>query len=193
MARKDTKKDRRAEQSRQKSERKQQKLMIWIVVLAVLAAGGGWMAYRRANAPGESIENMGQLHVPEGTPMPNYNSSPPTSGPHSRTARWGEHSSDIVEINQVHNLEHGGILIQYNCARLSGGQTCGDVRAALQSIYRKARKENGNRFILAPYSKMPHAIAVTAWTWLQTFDEPDEAAILAFADAHYNNAPEDVP
>ena len=193
MARKDTKKEKRAEQSREKTRQSRRKLMVWVAVLALLAAGGGWMAFRQSNLPGESIESMGRLHVPQNTPPPKYNSSPPTSGPHSSPARWGQHNQEVPEISQVHNLEHGGIMIQYNCARLSGGQNCGDVRSALRAIMRKARDANGHRFVLAPYSKMPHAIAVTAWTWLQTFAAPDEAGILAFADAHYNNAPEDVP
>ena len=193
MARKDTKKENRAEQRRKQTGKSRQKLVIWVAVLALLAAGGGWMAYRQSNLPGESIESMGRLHVPQNTPPPKYNSSPPTSGAHSSPARWGEHSQDVPEISQVHNLEHGGIMIQYNCARLSDGQICGDVRSALQAIMRKARDANGRRFVLAPYSKMPHAIAVTAWTRLQSFATPDEAGILTFADAHYNNAPEDVP
>lgn len=191
MARKDAKSGKGGRQSAR--QRKQKKLLVWVAVLAVLAGGVGWYTQRQANLPGESIESMGRLHVPNNTPSPKYNSNPPTSGPHANAGRWGEYSSDIPEINQVHNLEHGGILIQYNCARLSGGQSCGDVRSALQAIMRKARDEHGRRFILAPYAKMPHPIAVTAWTWLQSFDRPDEAAILAFADAHYNNAPEDVP
>lgn len=193
MARKDTKKEKRAEQSRNKARKSRRKLMVWIVFLALLGAGGGWMAFRQSNKPGESIESMGRLHIPRNTPSPKYNSSPPTSGPHSSPARWGEHNQEVPEISQVHNLEHGGVLIQYNCARLPAGQNCGDLRFALRAIMRKARDANGRKFVLAPYGKMPHAIAITAWTWRQTFETPDEAGLLAFADAHYNNAPEDVP
>ena len=176
MARKDNKKSNRDQQRKGKAQKKRQNFMTWVAVAAVLAAGGGWIAYRNANLPGESIESMGQLHVPGNTPTPRYNSSPPTSGPHAGPARWGEYSGEVREINQVHNLEHGGMIIQYNCARLQDGQSCGDVRAKLSSIMRKARDEHGRKFILAPYSKMPHAIAVTAWTRLQTFTTPDEAS-----------------
>ena len=193
MARKSSKKERRAEQAREKSSRKRNKWMLWLVVLVALAAGGGWIYQRQANLPGQQFANMGQAHIPQGTPAPAYNSSPPTSGPHSSTARWGRHTTEILEINQVHNLEHGGVLIQYNCSRLPEGRSCSDLRGKLQGILAKAQAANGHKFILAPYGKQPRPVAVTAWTWLQYFDEADEAGILAFADAHYNNGPEDVP
>lgn len=191
MARKKSKRDKG--RGRGGSRRKQNKLMMWVAVLALVGGGIWWVSGTQANKPGESIDSMGRLHVPNNTPAPKYNSNPPTSGPHSSPANWGASNSEIPEINQVHNLEHGGIVIQYNCDRLPAGQNCSDVQSALRAVMRKARDIHGRRFVLAPYSKMPHAIAVTAWTRLQTFEAPDEAAILAFADAHYNNAPEDVP
>ncbi|MCZ6557824.1 MAG: DUF3105 domain-containing protein [SAR324 cluster bacterium] len=192
MARKSSKKEHRAEQAREKTRRKRQKWMLWALALAVAAGGGAWLYERQANLPGQQFETMGQLHIPQGTLSYAYNSSPPTSGPHANAVRWGEQSASIPEINQVHNLEHGGVLIQYNCSRLSEDQTCSRVRTQLRGIMRKARQTNGHKIVLAPYGKMPHPIAITAWTWLQSFDTPDEAAMLAFAEAHYNNAPEDV-
>ena len=45
-----------------------------------------------------------------------YNTRPPTSGPHlDSLARWGIHLQPIADELQVHNLEDGGVLVQYNC------------------------------------------------------------------------------
>ena len=45
-----------------------------------------------------------------------YNSEPPTSGPHlPYIAPWGIHTRPIPNELQVHNLEDGGVMVQYNC------------------------------------------------------------------------------
>jgi hypothetical protein len=188
-----TKKARRTEERRQKAEQKKWKIVLAIVAAAVMATGGGWFYARRAELPGQEFADMGRRHIPPGTPAPAYNSSPPTSGPHANEARWGEHGEEIPEINQVHNLEHGGILIQYNCTRLPAGQGCDVLRSGLRAAFQKARREIDRKIVLAPYAKMRRTIALTAWTRLQYLDAPDEAAILRFAEAHIDNGPERVP
>jgi hypothetical protein len=130
-----------------------------------------------------------------------YNNSPPTSGPHAGPASWGNHSNEVPEINQVHNLEHGGILIQYNCVHLRGlvinqvvvhlqGQSCDELRTELREVLLKAREEIDRKIILAPYSKMPSLIAVTAWTRIQYFDKVEAEGILRFVEVFINEAPE---
>jgi hypothetical protein len=36
-------------------------------------------------------------------------------------------------------------------------------------------------------------VALTAWRWIDTFDEFDEQRIVSFIDEHKNNGPEFVP
>ena len=49
--------------------------------------------------------------LPEGY---EYNSVPATSGLHnSQTAIWNLYDQPVPQINYVHNLEHGGLVIQY--------------------------------------------------------------------------------
>ncbi len=46
-------------------------------------------------------------------PEPAYNSDPPTSGPHSPTsAACSVYTSDVADPLQVHNLDHGTVIIQ---------------------------------------------------------------------------------
>jgi len=49
------------------------------------------------------------------TPLPKYNSFPSTSGPHYiQPAPWNFYDSPLdSEVRAVHNLEHGGIVIQW--------------------------------------------------------------------------------
>lgn len=187
-----SKKRSRKEKNQKQAELKRVKVQIWLTVVLVIVGSVGWYVYRRSTLPGQKIEAQGQAHVSQDYPF-KYNSSPPTSGPHAGEARWGEHSQEVPEVNQVHNLEHGGILIQYNCAHLLAGQPCGKLRSALRQIHKKAIEEIDRKIILAPYPKMPRLIAVTAWRRLKYFDEVDETEILNFAEAFIDEGPEYVP
>src|SRR5262245_59422233 len=89
-----------------------------IVGIAVVAVVLGWFAYRAvADLPGEKFADQGNLHIQRETdPHTAYNSDPPTSGPHLPfIAPWGVHTRPIPRELQVHNLEDGGVVLQYNC------------------------------------------------------------------------------
>ena len=65
----------------------------------------------------ETFSNQGRDHVPAGT-TEEYNSNPPTSGPHY--AQWekpGIYNRVLQDGNLVHSLEHGYIVISYNCTK----------------------------------------------------------------------------
>lgn len=64
----------------------------------------------------QSFANLGQDHIQPTDPLPNYNSNPPTSGPHlSPAAPWGAYDVELDDRQAIHNLEHGGVWITYNC------------------------------------------------------------------------------
>ncbi|MBI2879642.1 MAG: DUF3105 domain-containing protein [Candidatus Rokubacteria bacterium] len=147
------------------------------VVVILLLAGGGWMWARTGEGrPGEFVPSLGNGHVatPE-TPHIPYNSDPPTSGPHvPYLAPWGVHTQPIPKELQAHNLEDGGVLVQYTCT------DCPELVAKLQAIVARYR----DHVILAPYPNMPKRIALTAWTRIDAFDEFDERRIARFIDAY---------
>lgn len=130
-----------------------------------------------------------------------YNSDPPTSGPHKELFNDTFVSpTPLPKFVQVHLLEHGNVLLQYNCE-------CPDVAAALSQIAYEydaqqvppnhlqplpadvqAAEEGGLAVIVAPYPGMKHKIALTAWTRLATLDRVDKAKIEAFINAYLHNA-----
>jgi hypothetical protein len=147
-----------------------------IVAVVVVAAVIGWFAYQAAaNRPGEQFTDQGNEHIQAATdPHEPYNSDPPTSGPHlGYIAPWGVHTRPIPKELQVHNLEDGGVVVQYNCE-------CPELVEKLRAIVRKYDKH----VVLAPYPGMTNRIALTAWTRLDRFDEFDEKRIVRFIEAY---------
>ncbi|MBI4318510.1 MAG: DUF3105 domain-containing protein [Chloroflexi bacterium] len=135
---------------------------------------------------GRLVPDQGTAHVLPGQPHPPYNSTPPTSGWHYETpAPWGVSDRPIDDETQIHNLEHGGIMIQYWCP-----EGCGDLVERLKAVVRRYP----SKVTLAPYAKaLPNRIALTAWRYIDTFDQFDEKRIVSFIDAHKNRGPERVP
>ena len=98
---------------------------------------------------------------PAGTSK-NWNTDPPTSGPHNdATVFWGVYNEPVNQAQLVHNLEHGGIAVQYG-----DGVAAGTVEQ-LRTFARG--KPRGT--VLAPYPKLGDKIALGVWT--APADEPD--------------------
>ena len=149
-----------------------------LTIAVVAAALVGYWAYRAAaDLPGVKLADLGNAHIQLATePHVPYNSDPPTSGPHlPYIAPWGIHTEPIVKELQVHNLEDGGVMVQYQCAT-----PCADLVAKLAEIVRRYETQ----VILAPYPGMRTRIALTAWTRLDAFDDFDEARIVRFIRAY---------
>ena len=147
-----------------------------IALLAAIVVGV--YVYRAAaDLPGQRFPDQGNRHVQTfSEAIPPYNSDPPTSGPHMPyIAPWGIHTEPIPRQLQVHNLEDGGVMVQYHCP-----QGCLDLVAKLTAIVSSYDRQ----VILAPYLGMKTRIALTAWTRLEAFDELDEARIRRFIRAY---------
>ena len=94
-----------------------------------------------------------------------YNSNPPTSGRHAPQAlQWGIYSEPVPQENLIHNMEHGGVTIWYNC-----DDGCKEVVDDLTDLVNKER-DGGNALLLtAPYPEVePDTVAITSWTRLDT-------------------------
>lgn len=186
----DAAKKRRAEQARRAARRQQiRKIATLVIVVGALAAGtilvqsGGGGSEKVASlnqlaaaagcADLQSPANQGRDHL-TGPNATEYDSNPPTSGPHAGAgAKTGIHISPISDEEQVHNLEHGHVGIQYTEALPK------EVLAPLEELTRKH-----DRYVfLAPRPGMPQALAFTAWTKIVTCEGPTDAdAVAALAE-----------
>jgi hypothetical protein len=147
-----------------------------IVVVIVAAAAVGYFAYRAtADLPGVKMPDQGNVHLrTTADPHDVYNSDPPTSGPHlPYIAPWGVHTRPIQRELQVHNLEDGGVIVQYNCE-------CPELVAKLRDLVGTYDKQ----VILAPHPDMKSTIALTAWTRIETLSAFDAARIRRFIEAY---------
>ncbi len=99
--------------------------------------------------PAQGANHVAQL--PKGF---KYNSFPPTSGPHHpNPAPFDLYEQPVDQIFLVHNLEHGGVVIQYG----------GDIpRSEVDRMVTWYRNEP-NGLVIAPQPALGDRIALTAW------------------------------
>ena len=112
-------------------------------------------------------------------------------------AKWDIHSERIPRELQVHNLEDGGVIIQYNCPN-----ACPELVANLEAIFARYRqmanddvpehvrqknpylRSKYHHLVVAPYPGMDAKIALTAWQRIDKFDAYDEQRIVRFIEAY---------
>ena len=138
------------------------------------------------SGPGVHPSIQPAQHIVRGQAHPDYNSVPATSGWHYSDAgapiTWGTHSSFIPEEVLLHNLEHGGIAIQYD-PNLDPG-----IIASIESY---AEKLPGYPacVVVAPYPGLESPIAMTAWGAMILKDSLD-TEINSFFESYANKGPE---
>ena len=150
------------------------RLLTSAVVAIVLVGAVVFFATRpapEALANVQTFPSQGQEHIAATAPIPDYNSDPPTSGPHAATpAPCGIYRRPVPDVTQIHDLEHGVVVIQYSP----------DITDAERSQLEDFARDAGTHVIVAPREGLAQRIAVTAWTKLMTMDSVDVAAIEGF-------------
>lgn len=179
--------ERQARRERRQKEREKrewsiriQRLVVYFAGILILLGVGYW-AYGQwtTGSAGEFVASLGNRHIaPSEVGLVRYNSDPPTSGPHLPSiAQWGVHENPVPKELQVHNLEDGGVVIQYNCSQAD--QQCKTLIQKLSQIVRRY-----DHAILAPYPGLSHRIALTAWSRIDKFDDFDEKRIVRFIESY---------
>jgi len=173
-------------EEKQKEKEKHQKIaliqrLFFYLLGCLLLVGAAYWAYGQwaSGSPGQFVGSMGNRHIgPSEIGLTTYNSDPPTSGPHlPGLAHWGIHENPVPKELQVHNLEDGGVLVQYNCSQTE--PKCKELIEKLAQIVRRH-----DHTILAPYPGMSHRIALTAWSRIDKFNDFDEKKIVRFIEAY---------
>jgi hypothetical protein len=181
-------------------------LGVVVVVMAATGGGGGGgggdsakvsAAAKAAGCTYEDVTAVGpRSHtVPADGRSPKWNTFPPTSGPHYAVpAVWGAYSEPLQQARVVHNLEHGGIFIQYGK----------DVPATTVQQLRAFYDKHTRGTVLAPLPSLGKQIAVGAWTapeqepdngraHLMKCTRFDESAFATFFDQLQFRGPERFP
>jgi hypothetical protein len=132
---------------------------------------------------GEGFCSEGGGHVDIGTAI-EWMNEPPHSGPHYPTwSSAGEKDEPVERGFWVHNLEHGWIVLLYNCpdgceAELDLLREVLDARPDHDILLTPDPLLGGSRF------------AAISWTWVHAFEDPVVEELLCFVDQHYNHSPE---
>lgn len=118
---------------------------------------------------------------------------------------WGFHARPYPPEDWVHNLEHGGIAILYECPQpqAAGGAqfvdtdlSCPDEQSPVQNFMSSAPREalfQEVKIVATPYPVPNHRFALVAWGWRLFMDTWDPALAERFYEAHVDNGPERIP
>ena len=195
-------------------ERRNLFIIVGILVLAALvifvvavALNHQAQTVNASRLPFQTVSGTVGTQVPdEGTPSHidpsttwTYKSYPATSGPHysvsgSAPAPW-KTIDTLVEGQYVHNLEHGGIAILYNCP---SGTDCTTLKTQLSDYINKLAPSDPTygevKIVMTPYSHgMQKKVALVAWHYIEFLDSYDQNEITRFYENHVNQGPEAVP
>lgn len=176
--------------------------------------------------PGTRMEDQGREHVSEEEVASfSYNSNPPTSGPHFETwVKPGILTLPQPEGQLIHSLEHGYVIIHYNCdtgisdsqnpnsqqisdqdeqglasdtaefieatqsaSGMINSQDCQELQKLLEEV---AHRKRLYKLIVVPRLGLDTQIAVTAWNYIDKFNNFDAERIEKFIDYHRDHGPE---
>ncbi len=179
-------------------------------------------AYLGSNAPklinpaagaqqhvGEQVPVEPANHISPGT-QAHYLTDPPTSGPHysvrgEAPLPWGFCARQYPPEDWLHNLEHGGVAILYDCpqpqatgrARLVDTDlSCPDSQTPVQEFISSAPADalfHEVKIVATPYPVPGHRFAIVAWGWRLFMDSWDSGLAEKFYEAHVDNGPERIP
>jgi len=167
-----------------------------VAAVAFVILGGGRNLDKEAaavaNYPYAALQMFppdpgGRRHFPQSETYDDYNSNPPTSGPHTAAVAPGVYDVPVPKESAVHNMEHGQVVVWYNCS--AGEQPldeplCAGLRQELATIVTEAN-DSGKKVLMTPYPDMDNRIALTAWQFLDVFDEFDAQRVRTFVDTFY--------
>ena len=113
-----------------------------------------------------------------------YNTDPPTSGRH--VGDFAQNFLNEVAVPDeiaVHMMEHGYVDIWYNCnaAPALTATACASLKNSLTQVTNEAYS-SGKLAMLTPDTTMTHHIALTAWQFMDTFDDFDALRVRTFID-----------
>lgn len=140
-----------------------------------------------------SIPGEAGIHMPSGTPI-EWSSNPPATGAHFPSwAGWDRIYDTLERGYWLHNAEHGGVMLLYNCPT-----DCPEILDELVAVARAAAPDPTctapvtKRIIIAKDPLLPDGtqVAAVAWNRYYTASCFDEY-VHTFVRTQYRHGPED--
>ena len=129
----------------------------------------------------ETFADLGGGHLADGETPPKYNSSPVTSGTHSaNSALCGIYTTEVPDPIQIHNLEHGTVIIHYR-------QDLPQTEVELLRGY--ARSKPGH-ILVAPRSDLSDPVVIASWRRILRLDSADLDTIDVYYGEFVRTGPE---
>jgi hypothetical protein len=104
---------------------------------------------------------------------------------------WGMYDEEVPPEFWVHSLEHGGIVVLYNCK-----SNCANAKQALKDFYSSAPPDSlfqKIKILITPNSKITLPVIALAWGFQLDLPNVNQEALLNFYQNHVNKGPELVP
>jgi hypothetical protein len=148
---------------------------------------------------GQPVDEMPHLHVAEGTAV-TYNHNPPTSGCHYNLGFshaplapgvYPTLSDKLTAEYWVHNLEHGYIVVTFNCPT-----GCDSDLQSLNAWYHTLPPDPAGhvayaKFVAVPYPAQKEKWDIVSWDWFDPIGSTlNLNEVKKFYDNHVNQAPE---
>jgi hypothetical protein len=139
----------------------------------------------------EVVPTQEALHIDgtDGSHEP-YNTDPPTSGAHYGNPMTplaaGFYDTAIPDENLVHSLEHGYVIIWYDCAQFSE-VGCTNAKNVIKSVISSV---GTYKVIGVPRENMQTPIALTSWGRLFRLSDANQPQMLAFVKNNREKSPE---
>jgi Protein of unknown function (DUF3105) len=138
-------------------------------------------ALREAGCTYENPRSQGRDHVDAVPASFKPNSTPRSSGPHSnQTIIYGSYTDAVPELNAVHNLEHGAVIIWY------GPEVPESTLNQINEFY----EGDPNGLIVSRHPELGDDIALVAWTHVARCPRFDENAANRFVERFGFRGPE---
>lgn len=130
---------------------------------------------------GEVIPIQQASHIGTKEDHAEYNSNPPTSGPHfANVLAAGFYKKPLEDEAVIHGLEHGNIWISYTSA----------VDEETVKLLREVYRQNSRRVIVSPREENDSPIVLVSWGRKLELDIYDESIIYTYIELHTNESPE---
>ena len=141
------------------------------------------------------VPNEGATHVAVGTTV-QYATNPPASGPHYSAAgispaAKGFHDETLRPEIWVHNLEHGDVVVLYDCAGTCATDFLDQLRALPNAV--PPSSFGTKKIVITRYPGLATPIIAVAWDVQLDFQSFDQDGLISFYERHEGKGPEDEP